>query len=261
MTHGIAPSMILGLAALLTPTAADAGAWTPEKGDGQVIVSGLYSEALEAFGDGGHPEEIPVFRKVELGVYAEYGLTDWLTAIARTELKSEAVGTPMALEDARFGLSGLGARVRLWQGGGGVVSAEVSGRVPTGGGRRWEGDPDAEIDLRLLTGYGFGLGTWSGFIDVQGAYRLRPGATADEIRADLTLGVRPRPRLLWLAQSFNTLSTASESLATRTEHKAQVSVVYDVTEHLSLQVGAIATLAGQNALRERGLITALWVRF
>lgn len=253
---------LLGSLALLLPATALAGAWTAKRGEGQVIVSGLYSEAFDAFDEGGNPYAIPLFRKVEIGGYAEYGLTDWLTAIMRTDLKSEAAGTPLALDEARFGLSGLGARARLWEGGSAVVSAELSGRLPTGhSGGRWEGDPDAEIDLRLLAGYGFTLGSWSGFVDLQGAYRIRPGAPNDEVRADLTLGLRPRPRLLWMAQSFNTIAAGGGAFAGATEHKAQVSLVYDLTKHLSVQFGGIATVAGRNALSERGVISAVWYRF
>ncbi|RZJ84427.1 MAG: hypothetical protein EON88_27305, partial [Brevundimonas sp.] len=154
---------VCGLA-LLAPTPAQSGAWTLPKGRGQVIVSGLYSEAQEAFDGKGSAGAIPVFRKAELSVYTEYGLAEGLTAIARTEMKTEAAGTPMALEDARFGLSGLGARLRLLEGDGTVVSIEAMGLLPIGqGARRWDGDPDAEIDLRLLAGYGFMLGDWSGF--------------------------------------------------------------------------------------------------
>ena len=258
MAQGIVAS--IAVLAALSPVPALAGAWTLKTGEGQVIVSGLYSEALELFDDQGDPQAIPVFHKAELSAHAEYGLTDWLTAIGRSELKTEAVGTPVSIDAARFGLSGVGLRARLWQGDGTVVSAELSGRMPVGS-RRFDHEPDAEVDLRMLAGLGFALGSWSGFVDLQGAYRLRPGAPADEIRADLTLGLRPRSHLLWLAQSFNTLSTDGEELASSTEHKAAVSLVYDMTTYLSVQVGGIATVAGRDALRERGLITALWLRF
>jgi hypothetical protein len=62
-----------------------------------------------------------------------------------------------------------------------------------------------------------------------------------------------------MAQSFNTFSVGHT--ADHREHKAEVSVVYDLTQSLSVQLGGIATVAGENALRERGVVTALWVRF
>ena len=44
-------------------------------------------------------------------------------------------------------------------------------------------------------------------------------------------------------------------------HKAQGSVVYRLNERWSVQAGAFATVAGHNALKERGVVTALWYDF
>lgn len=44
-------------------------------------------------------------------------------------------------------------------------------------------------------------------------------------------------------------------------HTALVSAVYDVSDRFSVQVGATATVAGKNALRERGPTLGLWYRF
>ena len=260
MQHRNAPPVAFRLAllgALLVPGIASAGAWTKPKGEGEVIVTGLYSEALEAFADDGGSYEIPVFHKAEVSAYAEFGLTDWATAIGRTELQSFSTDEPLSMDEARFGLSGFGGRLRLWQGDGAVVSAEASGFFASRRDDRTDNEPDGEIDLRLLAGYGFALRDWPAFLDVQGAYRFRIGGVADEVRADVTLGLRPHARLLLMAQSFNRLSTGDGT----DEHKAEISAVYDLTESLSLQVGGLATIAGSDALRERGVVTAIWYRF
>lgn len=115
----------------------------------------------------------------------------------------------------------------------------------------------------LLAGKGFTIGRWPGFAEIQGGYRFGLDGRSDAFRADLTLGIRPQARWLLLAQSFNTLAVdrPDATFAEPTEHKLQLSAVYDVNRHLSLQVGGFATLAGRDALRERALVTAVWLRF
>ena len=94
------------------------------------------------------------------------------------------------------------------------------------------------------------------------AYRLRAGGPANEIKVDLTLGARPAPQWLLLVQSFNTASVGASSgiFTPLRSHKLSVSAAYTIGRW-TLQLGAIASVAGQNALRERGLLAALWVRF
>jgi hypothetical protein len=250
--------------ASLLPAPALAGAWTLPQGSGQVIVSGFWAEAMEAFDGGGQVEAIPLFQKAEIHLYAEYGLTDGVTAILRTEAKTYASGEAPSLDAARFGLSGGGARLLLWEGDGAVLSAEITGRVATPFDRRARSEErGGEVEALLLAGKGFVVGRWPGFAEIQGGYRLGLDGRSDAFRADLTLGIRPRAQWLLLAQSFNTLAVdhPDAGFAEPTEHKLQLSAVYDVNRHLSLQIGGLATLAGRDALQERALVTAVWLRF
>ena len=43
-------------------------------------------------------------------------------------------------------------------------------------------------------------------------------------------------------------------------HKLEVSVVQRLTRHLLVQAGAFYSPLGQNALRERGVVLALWTQ-
>ncbi|MDX1731115.1 MAG: hypothetical protein R3184_08260, partial [Aurantimonas coralicida] len=63
--------------------------------------------------------------------------------------------------------------------------------------------------------------------------------------------------------SFNSIGDGSEKsfFVSGSEHKLQLSGVWDVNESWSLQLGGVATIAGENALRERGLVAAVWHRF
>jgi hypothetical protein len=68
---------------------------------------------------------------------------------------------------------------------------------------------------------------------------------------------------MFLAQSFNTVSDGSAEgvFADNHEHKIQLSAVWNLDEVWSLQLGGIATVTGENALRERGVVAAVWRKF
>ncbi len=252
------------LACLTLASEAQAGAWTLPAGSGLLIATPLVSRADHGFGGERDRARVPAFRKAEIQVLAEYGITDRFTLRGRTELRD------VRREDAEpltgLGFSEIGGRIRVWQRGGLVVSTEANLRAaeaqeivdPADDGL-WEG----EYEGRLLAGYGFELAGRAAFVDLQGAYRARGGTTRpDEVRIDATLGVRPVPRVLVLAQSFSTLSVgAAEDRDGYDYHKAQLSGVLDVTSRVAVQLGGFATVAGRNALEERGALAAVWLRF
>lgn len=245
----------------VAPRPVEAGAWTRPEGEGLAIATGLYTEASRAFDGGGKGARIGHARKAALFGYLEYGVRDWLTAVAETELKSFSADGPVRLDGTRFGAQAAGARVRLWQGGRSVVSAELLGRVEGGQADFFSIERGGAVDLRLMAGTSFDVGAWSSFADGGVTYRPQFGRASDLYRLDLTLGTRPSPKLLLLAQSFNEVEMGDGFAVSRREHKAEVSLVYDLTPSLSVQVGALASVAGENALAERGIVTALWFRF
>ncbi|MCQ8783444.1 hypothetical protein [Mangrovibrevibacter kandeliae] len=256
-------------ALLLTAAAAEAGpavagAWTLPVGRGQVIVGLLASQATSGFDAAGVAEKRARYRKRELSAYAEYGVFDGFTAIGRGEYRQVDEGDPVAQTASGLGYTDFGARVRVWHDGATVLSAEVTARMTAddaGGSPALSGSADGELDLRGLYGRAFAVGGWPGFVDLQLAYRLRGGAQPDELRSDLTFGVRPRPDLLLLAQGFGTFAVTDASESAYSYEKLQVSAVYDLDSRISLQLGGVATVAGTDALRERGLVAAVWYRF
>lgn len=254
----------LTLAWLSAP--ASAGAWLQPKGHGQIIVSSAFTDSARGFDAGGDPAAIPDYRKVETNAYVEYGLTDGVTAVLQPQLRSVTIGAPVDAHRFGLGYSDVGARFRIWSDDTSVVSWQGLVRIP---GASDDSDPaqtgstDFQFDARGLYGRSFSLGAWNSFLDAELGYRLRTGDAANEIRADLTVGTRPVPNFLLLAQSFNTFSqgAAHGVFSQVREHKVQVSVVWDVTGKWSLQVGGIATVAGENTLAERGAFAAIWTRF
>ncbi|MGI8569321.1 MAG: hypothetical protein ACR2KT_09780 [Methylocella sp.] len=54
----------------------------------------------------------------------------------------------------------------------------------------------ASLDLRGLAGHNVVVAEMEGFVDAQGGYRFYAGNQPGEYRIDLTMGLRPWPRLL-----------------------------------------------------------------
>lgn len=243
---------------------AHAGAWPQPKGEGQVIVTGIYSDSEKGYDAQGKTVDIDDYTKAEVYALMEYGVTDDLTVMLTPSLSHVKVQN--GDDSTGLGYTELGARYRLAQGSGGVFSLQGSLRLP--GKKRRDniaqiGATDSEIDLRALAGTSFKFAGKDGFLDVQGGYRIRNGGPANEFRLDATVGVRPSDKLLLMAQSFNVVS---DGRGTGVFGKARysnvyLSGVYDVTPQWSLQLGAMGTLGGRNALRERGVLVAIWRRF
>lgn len=246
--------------------AALAGAWVMEAGQGQTLVNVLYTKSTHGFDADGNMETIPVYNKMEAGILMEYGINEWLTGMIQPGARVASVGDPINERTAGPGYQELGFRARVWSNKDSVWSLQAVGRIP--GEHDPEnaaeiGNTDPELDLRALYGRNFKLGSWGAFFDGQLAYRVRFEEPPSEFRIDLTLGVRPHPNLLLLAQSLNTIADGSAEgvFFDQREHKVQLSAVYDFMPQWSVQFGGIATVAGANALAERGVIGGLWRRW
>ncbi len=257
-----------GVALLLCSSAshAFAGAWTLEQGHGQVVVTVTPSTADEAFDGDRTTQSRPRYDKVEVQALAEYGVTDWLTAIVSPGLQHVDIAAPVGAHRSGLGYTELGGRYRFLSGDNWVFSGQATGRIP---GTFDTANPAAigyngfEYDFRLLFGYSFAVGAWPAFLDLQLAQRLRTGDPPNELRADVTFGVRPLPQWLLLAQVFNVVSEGNSPpiFPSYDYSKLQLSAIYDLTRQWSVQAGGFTTFSGRNALQENGLIFGAWYRF
>jgi hypothetical protein len=242
---------------------AEAGAWTETAGHGQLIVGATMTSGDRGFLANGRLAAAPPYRKTEIAAYAEYGLTDWLTAVVVPDFL--AITAAGAGYDGP-GQSGAGIRARIWQAAATVLSIQATVYQPGPRRRRNTaqlGYADAETDWRLLVGQSFTLGRWQGFTDMELSWRTRAGAPADEVHLDMTLGIRPLPRLTAMVQAFTvvTAGPARPPFLPGRWTKLQASLVYDLTPDWSVQLGALTTVLGANALREHGFVAAVWHRF
>lgn len=248
------------------PPSAVAGAFTQKAGRGQVIITGTEVGGAHFFDRRGDLIRVPRYRKFEPTALVEYGVTDWLTAIVKPSLLFTRTGPPNNDAYSGLGTTELGGRLRLFGGDRTPVSVQATVRLPGPGDAKAPaeiGNTNAEYDIRLLAGAGFQLGGWNSFVDAQAGYRYRSGGPPNEYRVDLTFGTRPNEKLLLLAQSFSLVSDGKGRgiFGFTRSHKLQFSAVYEVAPNWAVQVGAITTMEGRSALRERGVVVGLWRQF
>jgi len=240
--------------------AAQAGAWTQPNGHGLVITGVTLSRATSGFDETGAVIDTPEFAKEDYELYGEYGLTNRLTSIIHTrytDLHPEAPGTRASgLAEAELGL-----RYRLYAGRAGVFALQATMFAPGGSMALSSGGLDGEIRLNL--GSQFRFWRLTGFLDTGFAYRNRANDFRDELRSDVTLGLDLTRRLQALAQSFTVLTIGpGRTNAFEGEmSKAQLSLLYRLTPHWGVQLGALATVSGTAVPRERAGLAALWYRF
>jgi hypothetical protein len=258
--------------ALLWAAPAFAGAFMQPPQHGQVIAQLGFAEAGRAHDAYGRSVPIPAWRKFELSGYGEYGLTDWLTVIgspswfsfrAPTSRPTNYFGPLGSQTYARPGVAEAGARVRAFEWGDNVVSAQATARYAAGGaasepfvdmGRR------AQADVRLLYGRKFTLLGLSGYMDTAIAFRSK-GAFGNQARFDATLAVQPFARTTLMMQSFTAITPGRLGGGFALSQKAAASVLFDVTDSLTLQAGALIALRGVNSAAEKGLVSGVWWKF
>lgn len=243
---------------------AHASAWPQKQGEGQAILTGVTSHSDKGFDSSGNTVDINDYDKDEAYLLVEYGVTDDLTVLATPSYSH--VNVENGDKTSGLGYTELGARYRLGKTDASVFSVQGSVRLP--GKKRRDsiaqvGATDSEIDLRALAGTAFKLGGADAFADFQAGYRIRNGQPPNEFRYDASFGIRPTPRLLLVAQSFNVVSDGNGRgiFAKYRYSNLYASAIYDVTPKWSVQAGVLGTVAGRNALRERGLLIGLWRRF
>ncbi len=257
---GVCMALVSGLAG-----ESHAAAFLDPAGAGEVIVTSSFTDFANAFDAAGRLVPVASYRKFELSAWTDYGLTDWLTLIVAPSAADIIESSNPTSRYQGLGTTEAGLRAPIVQSGGSILSLQARALVPGSFDRTnpaLAGNDLFGADARLLYGTSVELWGLPSFVHVEAGYRWRqigPG----EVRADLTFGIRPRPNILLLAQSFNIVSTGpGVAYAPHLRsNKLQASAVYDFSKRWSFQIGAFATIAAKNARRERGLITAVWYRF
>lgn len=233
-------------------------------GEGQIIAYAAFSGSTRAFDANGHLIAVPAYKKFELGTYIEYGLTNWLTLVAspsydriRNPPPGRSYNGPGEIEvAARVGLFRTDSSVLSFQAGLRTPGASFADSLGPFGVRR-----AASLDLRGMAGRNVVILGMEGFAEAQGAYRIYAAGQPGEWRIDLTLGLRPLPRLLAMLQSFTSIANGTSHFGHTSWTKLQPSAVYAIAPNWSVQIGGFITVAGINAGREMGPLAGVWYRF
>lgn len=232
--------------------------------NGQVITSLYYTNSTRGFDADGENVDIADFEKIEVFALVEYNVTKDLTLIVKPSFRNFSIEG--GDETTGLGYTDVGARYDVLESQNGWLAIEGSVRIPgvdVVENLAQVGSTDTEYDTRIRGFHNISIGNIPAFIDVQAGYRFRDGEPPNEYRADVSFGIRPAKDILLLAQSFNTISDGSGQgiFDSFRYHNVQFSAVKDVSDKISLQLGAIGTIDGENALRERGVFGGVWIKF
>jgi hypothetical protein len=242
-----------------------AGAWLQPPATGQIIAGPIFAGTTRAFDARGRLIPVPYYKKFELGTYIEYGLTQRLTLVVAPGYDRVRAADPSQNYQG-LGESFFGGRFGLYRDDKTVVSVQAGALTPGPSIANSTGPFNPRrsfgVEFRGLIGRNVEIATMEGFIDVQGGYRYYTQNQPGEWRLDLTFGLRPVPRLLWLVQTFSVFSTAGGGgFVNYSWHKLASSIVLELRPQWSIQFGGFITVAGVNAGRELGPYAALWYRF
>lgn len=237
-----------------------------EKGEGRVITTGIYSVSDKAFDDDGNVVDIDNYRQAQIYFNGEYGLTDDLTLLLTPSVRDIDIENRPERDKTGFQFVDIGARYRVAEIDNTHISLQAKVRIPTETFR----DTLAQVsidgvayDFRGQVAHSFALGGRDAFVIVDAGYRFREDDPPNEVLADFAFGYRPTPPVLLLANLYNTWSDGpgSNGFPEYRYHNLHLSGVYDIDETWSVQLGGLFTIDGKNALRERGLLLGVWVRF
>ncbi len=269
----LAPAALALLCTFWSATGLSA-AWTLPRGTAEAIVTMSYYTVNQRFDLNGDRISQPRFTKLDTEAFAQYGVTDKVTAgvnLRLQHLTSDA--SSGTVSSTGIGETDIFVRRRLLQLLNTVVSIQGLVKTPelTGSANPALGFGQTDLELRLLVGNSGDLGIGSYFIDAEGALRKRFGDPADEFRMDATIGVRPLGMGKWMfmLQSFNTvgLGDANGTAVVQTSgldaqrYQLQLSAVFDLAPMLSLQAGVLHDIAGVDSGAGTAVVAGVWLRF
>lgn len=247
------------------PSSALAGAWPQPAGRTSIITRLTVTGAKNSFDAGGQVAGNADFEKVEIDAYLEHGWRESITLLAKPTLQQTIVGA-----QRQTGLATIeaGARARLWvfEDDQSVLAAQTSLILPMR-----EHDKQnplitsghTDVDARLLHGVPGTLIGFPDFTDSQLAYRHRGGGAPDEIRLDMTYGVKVSPdwTIMGQSQTVAAIGNARPPFQNFLSQKVQLSLRWEFAPHRHIELGGVRTLSGMQTVRESGAFLSVWTSF
>jgi hypothetical protein len=245
--------------------AAWAGAFNPKAGHGVILLTGTFSSASVFYDGYGRKFTTPGYSKFETQAHIEYGVTDWLAAIARPRVVSVVGGGSRPFERTSLGSSEFGAQALLWTPGSWSFAAQILARSPSAPSSSFE--DRGGVEIRWMSGWSFSMFGMPAFGESHLALRTRGGRTSEAV-VDSALGVRPTPKALVMLQTFVVQTLESPRRAWRrgaplgsTSAKSQISLTYDLSPEWSVGAAYFRTIVTRDGAAEAGAALSLWRRF
>ncbi len=252
------------------------GGWTKAKGKSYVKVAGWWVESQDFFSGNGGEDSGVTTGLFNVNIYAEYGFTDKLTAIAyvpffsrsyQNERITNGVNDPF-LEGGdlnSFGDSELGVKYQLFKNERFALAGSVTFGLPLG-------NDGSDQTLGLATGDGefnqiirvdLGISIYnSDTVNIYGnvytGFNNRTNDFSDEFRGGLEVGAGILDNKLWIVGKLDTIQSFENGdkgsaggnasvFANNSEATSITSeLAYYLTEKIGLNASASIPLAGQN---------------
>jgi hypothetical protein len=251
--------MLISASALASP-------WP--RGKGRLFLS-TKANYFTTTGDAPAPGAIepPRFERIDSDVYGEFGLARNLTVAAKVVYGDAAFFDGFKTDRVNgFAEIEAGAQYTLFRSSADALSIKLTGGSPTRfeeGGRPGVFSDGVDLELRVLYGRDLAVQPFKIYATAEAGYRRRFGDGADQLRADVLIGVEPLKRLLVLVESQSRLSLRNEAPggADYDVLIAQPSAVWRFSKRWALQTGLTREIAGRNLLRGDGYFLALWTEF
>lgn len=245
-----------------------AGAWPQAPGAIEVIVPFTIATASEDYDAKGKSERRNRYTKRELAPYVEYGLTKKITLVSTLALTHEEtswLGKPLVQRAISRGEAGARFTLGTWQ----ETLFSIQPLLAFHGAES-EGDPfasrrgdiDGEIDLTM--GQNFKLFGMDGFTDNLIGIRVKPASRPSEVKANITIGLRPFERTMFMLKSESYASFTGGGSGAPSEvqsNKLGLSFVRELDAPVSAEICAMTSVSGRNTIKEQSVSFALWYRF
>jgi hypothetical protein len=236
--------------------AARASAFVEKPGEGKIIILGAFDAAERYWTADGRLIPIPEYSKFNLSAFTEYGMDARTTLLGRAE-----IGRLEDLSGVKSQSTGaIGVRRLLFESGALRVGAQALASAGSGIDGMPARSSGAALDVRLAAAMTFSVLERAAFVEFSAGPHIVTGDWRG-MRLDATLGFRPSGNWLLLLQSFNRFNEAGPFGGRARAHKAQASVMYDLTRRWSIIAGAFATVAARAERRQVGALTGVMRRF
>ncbi len=245
-------------AAAVSCGAADASPWN--RADGAVFVASRFDYFTSS---------TPVSRYERYGsdTYAEFGLTPkWMItgkSAYGTSLSDSALGQSSR---TGFGESELAVQRQIRRGLHSATAVSIAGAYAerlADGARAEFGEHGFDAEIRALHGRDIVLSPVKIFATAEVAFRRRFDDAADQVRADMLVGVEASSRFLILAEARTQISLRNEGpLGDDVDiAKARAAIVWRASRRWSILAGGEKEFMARGVIPGRSLFVGLWSEF